>query len=175
MDKETDGKSQLTDEETQFMTDQFIELSENSSGIEEDDMDLMEDNMDGAALEAIDIARSTDPNWYEVALLIAGYKIGCYEYYYPGTSWVDWCNENDLPTETISKHLEIIHQLTILRQIPIESYEHLSPDRVEALLKPLLHDEPTVPAIKCTIYCPVLLAIDWRKWEQKLLTVLEAG
>ena len=179
MEKETDGRSQLTDEEAQFMTDELIALSENCPEIEDDDFfGNAEDK--AIAEELIELANASDPNWYEVALYIVGLFRMNYDNYLMGlelngSDWVDWCNENELPIETISKHLEIIHQLTVLRQIPIEKYEHLSPDRVEALLKPLLHDEPTVPAIKCKIYCPVFLALDWRKWEQKLLSVLEDG
>ena len=133
-----------------------------------------DEEIDEAAEEIIELSREADPNWYKIAKLVAGYCIDN-EFYLVDSRWEDWSDANALPTETIAKHLEIYHQLTELREIPIEMYERLTPARVDALLEPLLPDEPKVPAINVEIECSSIMALKWWEWEQKLLSRLKTG
>ncbi|MCH8838486.1 MAG: hypothetical protein IIA60_11935, partial [Candidatus Marinimicrobia bacterium] len=174
MDKETHGRSQLSDEEAQFMTDELIALSENCPDIEDDSFFRNAED-EAAAEELIELANYPAPNWYVVAMYIVGLFYLSYDEYLWGLEnndsiWIMWSDENALATGTISRHLEIFFQLTVLREIPIEKYEHLSPDRVHALLKPLLPTEPTVPATSGKISCPISFVLQWWEWEKKVLS-----
>ena len=123
----------------------------------------------------LELARDPDPNWYRVVVLIAEVFCRDYDHYLVDSYWEYWCIENDLPMEVIAKHMEIYAEMTGLRRIPLEKYAHLSADLVEAILKPLLPVEPTVPAIRTHLSSPGYSMIKWLAWERKLLSRLKAG
>ena len=130
--------------------------------------------------ELIEVANDPDPNWYEVAMFIVGlFDVNYDEFIFnaesPCSVWVEWSDENHLPTGTILKHMEVFFQLSVLRNIPPEKYDHLSPEGAQSILKPLLSDEPTVPATSCKISCPVEFVLQWWKWENRLLSALKNG
>ena len=173
MNEDNDRTSGLTDEKAQFMVDELNALPQRRLDMEDKDFGWYEQGEE-AAKEITELSREADPNWYKIAELVAGYCIDN-QFYLVDSCWEDWSDYNGLPTETIAKHLEIYHQMTELREIPIEMYERLTPARVDALLEPLLPDEPKVPAISVEIECSSIMALNWWEWEKKLLSALEAG
>lgn len=168
MDEATDGRPQLSDEESQYMTDKLNSLSEHQYSIWNITDDAIADQI-------IELSRDPDPSWYEAAKLINDNNFPT-DYDFLGYScWEALCHEHSLPTETIAAHLEIYFKMTALRKIPIKKYEHLPPDRVDDILKSLLRDEPTIPVIA---HMDEDLDVDdcgWFKWEKELLASLKAG
>ncbi len=174
MNENNDRTSKLSSEEFRFMTDQLVALSENRPDI--DDGNCFWNAADEAiAEEIIELARDSDPNWYEVAeriVFLSGIESDEFLWY---SSWEEWSEENALATEIIAKYVEIYRQLTELREIPVEKYTHLTPDRIDTLLKPLSPHEPRVPATDYEIECPTSDVWKWREWKEELLSRLKAG
>lgn len=173
MDEESDWKSNFTDEEVQDMMDHLDAVNQHHLDVKHNHKDRYA-AAQGAAEDIIELVRGPEPDWYAVAMCIAEFESSDYQMDLGYVCWEHWSLRNNLPTETIAKHLEIYRQLTELREIPVEKYAHLTPDRISALLEPLLPSEPKVPAISTEIECSSIMALNWWEWEQKLLSCLKA-
>ncbi len=174
MNEDKDRTSGLTNEEAQFMVDELNALPQRRLDMEDNDFRWYEQGEE-AAKEIIELSGDPNPDWYEIAMLVDVFCSEEYDHYRGDLCWEDWSDENSLPTETIAKHLEIYRQLTDLREIPIEEYRHLNADRVDALLKPLLPDEPRIPAIDYEVACPSSFVDSWWEWKKELLSRLKVG
>lgn len=171
---ESDLRPQWSYDEISRLIEQLSAPPKNSVDIERSIAIIVEGHM--VIVDSIlELARDPDPNWYDVVVLIA--KVFCMDYdqYLVDSYWEYWCIENDLPMEVIAKHMEIYAEMTGLRRIPLEKYAHLSADLVEAILKPLLPVEPTVPAIRTWTPSAGDAMIKWLAWERKLLSRLKVG
>ena len=171
---QSDHRPQFSYEEISGFIEQLSAPPKNSADIERSIAYLVEEHM--LTVDSIlELARDPDPNWYHVVVLIAEVFCRDYDHYLVDSYWEYWCIENDLPMEVIAKHMEIFAEMTGLRRIPLEKYAHLSADLVEAILKPLLPVEPTVPAISTLTPSAGVAMIKWLDWERELLSRLKAG
>ena len=171
---ESDRRLELSYEQISGLIETLSAPPKSSADIERSIAYLVEEHM--VTVDAIlELARDPDPNWYYVVVLIADVFCVNYDHYLVDSYWEYWCIENDLPMEVIAKHMEIYAEMTGLRRIPLEKYAHLSADLVEAILKPLLPVEPTVPAIRTYWPSAGYAMIKWLDWERKLLSRINAG
>ncbi len=168
MNEDNDRTSKLIDEEAQFMVDELNAINQHHLDIKHNYKSWYA-LAQGAARDIIELVRDPDPDWHEVAICIADFEIMDYPMHLGYICWEHWSRKNNLPTETIAKHLEIYRQLTELREIAVEKYAHPTPDRIDALLKPLSPHEPKVPATDYEIECSSSEVWKWREWEEELL------
>ena len=171
---ESDRRLELSYEQISGLIETLSAPPKSTDDIERDIAFLVDEHF-GMVESILELARDPDPNWYRVVVLIADVFCTDYDHYLVDSYWEYWCIESDLPMEVIAKHMEIYAEMTGLRKIPLEKYAHLSADLVEAILKPLLPVEPTVPAIRLHLSMPGLSMIKWLDWERKLLSRLKVG
>lgn len=168
-------KSQLSDQESQILTDELDALDQGTLDFPDTDRSGPDEAQEKSE-ELIEFARDPSTNLYGLAEEVDAFSDNDYHSLLGFSSWEDWSEENSLPTKTIARHLKIFRQLTERRRIPIEEYKHLTPGQVEAVLRPLLVDEPKVIAIAIeNCYHPYPELDKWYEWEDELLARLKAG
>ncbi len=156
--------SKLTADEAKFMTEAFNELPERSdvkaNGFKEE-----HDKAKSAFLSMI--ATSLDPckNGYDLALEVAEFRSKKYHRILGFSNFTELCIACSLSARTISRYWKTYRYLSLNRYLKLEVFEHLTPWKIEQILKPLLPAEPIIDPLDS----------DYIEWAGNLVSKFEAA
>ena len=98
-----------------------------------------------AMIRIIGISLDPTKNGYELALAIDDFHNYRYFRSLGFSSFTNWCEQYDFSPSKIDRYLETFYELSESRAIDLVVYMHLSPGKIEKLIKPFLPDEPKRP------------------------------
>ena len=122
-------------------------------------------------LRIIGISLDPTPNWYNFARETIEFRDHDWFRYFGFSSFTKWCERYNFSPRTISGYRKTFNDLSVDRAIDLEVYEHLSPSKVEKLMKPLLATEPN--RLKGESGKDVNAA--WDFWSLDLISILKGA
>ncbi|MCH7574323.1 MAG: hypothetical protein IIA59_04275 [Candidatus Marinimicrobia bacterium] len=119
------------------------------------------------------ISISIDPTQtgYDFAIETVEFRYRGFFRYLGFSSFTKWCKRYNFSPRTIAKYLKTYYELSEDRSVFLEVYQHLSPWKIEKLVKPILADEPKQANPSSS---PEELT-DWLEWKWDLESRLETA
>ncbi|MBA7568138.1 hypothetical protein ES708_09859 [subsurface metagenome] len=137
-----------------------------------DYLDVEIDRAQKASEEIMEFSRQGKGYRYDLTLAVDKFCFHSYHLLLGYEKYSSWCKSIPLDLKTLSRHKKIYNELTVQRLMPLESYRHLSPSKASSILKSMLNDEPTIPAVGAILWHRPPELEKWWKWRENLQSLL---
>lgn len=164
--------SQMTEGKSETVVMWFLPSRAYADLFDADYLDVEIDRAQKASEEITEISRHATQSGYDLVLAVEKFCDN-QDYLLVGfNNYSLWCESIPLDMRTISRHKKIYNELTERRGILLETYRHLSPSKVKSILRPLLPEEPTIPAVGAILWHRPPELEKWWKWWKNLQSLL---